>query len=140
MSTIPDIPEDNVEIHKGYYRCVNVILQLKTENGIYNKEEQIELENYPDEEEKDEINIDDERERHWRNVFEDNEGGVDEKALLHAKRWDLYLNKKEKFVKGKYLVEVLGHDNKKLLREVVGDHLVEEPCDHEDIGLRGVRF
>ena len=48
-------------------------------------------ENYPDDEEKDDINIDDKRERHWRNVFEDNEGGVDEKAFLHAKRWDLHL-------------------------------------------------
>ena len=73
----------------------------------------MELENDPDEEEKDDINIDDKRERHWRNVFEDNEGGVDEKALLHAKRWDLYLNEKEKLVKGKYLVEVVGHDKKR---------------------------
>ena len=32
----------------------------------------MELEIDPDEEEKDDINIDDERERHWRNVFEDN--------------------------------------------------------------------
>ena len=32
------------------------------------------------------MNIEDDRERHWRNVFEDNEGGVDKKALLHAKR------------------------------------------------------
>ena len=43
------------------------------------------MENDRDEEEKDDININDERERHWRNVFEDNEGGVDEKAFLHAK-------------------------------------------------------
>ena len=57
------------------------------------------------------FNIDDERGRHWRNFFEDNEGGVDEKALLHAKRWDLYLNKKESLVKGKYLVEVVGHNS-----------------------------
>ena len=71
------------------------------------------MENYPDEEEMDDVNIDDERERHWRNVFEDNEGGVDEKALLHAKRWGLYLNEKEKLVKGKYSVEVVGHDKKK---------------------------
>ena len=94
----------------------------------------------PDEEEKDDINIDDERERHWRNGFEDNEGGVDKKALLHAKRWYLYLNKKVKLVKGKYSVEVVGHNNKKVLWEVVGDHVVEEPCDHEDIGLRGFDF
>ena len=86
------------------------------------------------------MNFNNERERHWRNVFEDNEGGVDEKALLHAKRWDLYLNEKEKLVKGKYWVEVVGHDKKKVLWEVVGDHVVEEPCDHEDIGLRGFDF
>ena len=82
VSTIPEIPEDNVESHKGYYRCVYVLLQFKTEDRIENKEEQTELENDPDEEEKDDINIDDERERHWKYVFEDNEGCVDEKALL----------------------------------------------------------
>ena len=41
----------------------------------------------------DDVNIDDKRERHWINVFENNERGVDEKkALIRAKRWDLYLN------------------------------------------------
>ena len=51
------------------------------------------MENDPDEEDTDDVNIDDERERHLRNVFEDNEGAVDDKkALLHDKRWDLYLN------------------------------------------------
>ena len=41
----------------------------------------------------DDANLDDERERHWRIVFEDNAGGVDdEKALLHAKSWDIYVN------------------------------------------------
>ena len=28
VSTIPEIPEDNVEIHKGYYQCVYVLLQF----------------------------------------------------------------------------------------------------------------
>ena len=100
----------------------------------------MELDNDPDEEEKYDINIDNERERHWRNVFEENEGGVDEKALLHAKRWGLYLNEKGKLVKGKYLVEVVGNDKEKVLWEVVGDHVVEDPSDHEDIGLRGLDF
>ena len=104
VSKIPEIPENNVKIHKGYYQCVYVLLQFKTEDKIDNKEEQMELENDPDEEEKDDINIDERRERHWRNVFEDNEGGVDEKALLHAKSCYLYLNEKESLVKGKYLV------------------------------------
>ena len=65
---------------------------------------------------------------------------MDEKALLHDKRWDLYLNEKEKLVKGKYSVEVVGHDKKKVLWGVVGDHVVEEPSDHEDIGFRGFDF
>ena len=45
------------------------------------------MEDDPDEEEMDDINLDDERDFHWRMVFEDNDGGVgDAKALLHAKR------------------------------------------------------
>ena len=69
-----------------------------------------------DEEDMDDVNIDNKRERHWRVVFEDNEGGVDDKkVLLHAKRWDLYVNEKEQIVKGKYLVEVVSHEKKKVL-------------------------
>ena len=43
-------------------------------------------------------------------------------------------------MKGKYSVEVVGHDKKKVLWEVVDDHVVEEPSDHEDIGLWGSDF
>ena len=50
VSTIPVIPEDKNESHKGYYVCVYVILQFKMEDKIDNKEEQMELENDPDEE------------------------------------------------------------------------------------------
>ena len=32
VSTIPVIPEDNVESHNGYYLCVYVLLQFKTED------------------------------------------------------------------------------------------------------------
>ena len=32
------------------------------------------------------------------------------------------------------------HDKKKVLWEVVAYHVVEEPCDHVDIGLRGFDF
>ena len=41
-------------------------------------------------------------------------------------------------MKGKYSVEVVGHDKKKVLWEVVDDHVIEEPSDHKDIGLRGL--
>ena len=74
-------------------------------------------------------------------MFEDNDGGVDDaKSLLHAKRWDIYVNEKEQLVKGGYLVEFVVRDKKKVLWEVVNDHVVEEPTDHEEIGLQGFDF
>ena len=99
------------------------------------------MEDDPDEEGMDYVNIDNERERQRRMVFEENKGGVDDKkALIHAKRWDLYVNEKEQLVKGKYLVEFFGHDKKKVLWEVVDDHVVKAQSDHEDIGLWGFDF
>ena len=38
------------------------------------------------------------------------------------------------------MLEVVGHDKKRMLWEVVGDHVVEETSDHKDIGLRGFDF
>ena len=71
-------------------------------------------------------------------VSKDNDGEVENaKSLLHAKRWDLYLNENKKLVKGRYSVEVVGYDGKKVIWEVVNDHVVEEPTDHEEIGLQG---
>ena len=37
-------------------------------------------------------------------------------------------------------MEVVGHEKRKVLWEVVDDHVVEEPTDHEEIGLRGFDF
>ena len=37
-------------------------------------------------------------------------------------------------------MEVVGHDKKQVLWEVVDDHLTEEPSDHEEIELRGFYF
>ena len=57
----------------------------------------------PDEEDMENVNLDNKRERHWGMVFEENNGGVDDaKALLYAKRWDIYGNAKYKLVKGRY--------------------------------------
>ena len=53
------------------------------------------MEDDHDEEDMDDVNIDNEREHHFRMVFEDNDGGVvDKKALVHSKRWYVYLNEK----------------------------------------------
>ena len=92
------------------------MLQFKKEVGVDSKEEQEDVEDDHDEEGMDYVNIDNERERQRRMVFKENKGGVDDKkALIHAKRWDLYVNEKEQLVKGKYLVEFFGHDKKKVL-------------------------
>ena len=37
-------------------------------------------------------------------------------------------------------MEFFGHDKKKVLWEVVDDHVAEEPNYHEEIGLRGFGF
>ena len=37
VSTIPEIPEDQVKKEKGYYRCVYVMLQFKKEVGVDSK-------------------------------------------------------------------------------------------------------
>ena len=39
----------------------------------------------------------------------------EKKALIHTKRWYFYVDKKENLAKGKYIVEVVGHDKKKVL-------------------------
>ena len=37
-------------------------------------------------------------------------------------------------------MEVVGSEKNKVLWEVVDNHVVEEPTDHEEIGLRGLDF
>ena len=45
------------------------------------------MEDDPDEEDMEDVNLDNERERHWRMVSKDNNRGLDNaKALLHSKR------------------------------------------------------
>ena len=74
-------------------------------------------------------------------MFEENDVGVDDaKVWLHSKRWDVYMNEKENLVKGGYLVEFVVHDGKKVIWEVSDDHVVEDPTDHDEIGLWGFDF
>ena len=117
------------------------MLWIKKEVDVGSKEEQEDVEDDPDEEDMDNANLENERERHWRMVFEDNDGGVDDaNALLHAKMWDVYVNEKEKIFKCGYSVEVVGYDKKKFLCEVVDNNFVEDPTNHEEIGLQGFDF
>ena len=77
----------------------------------------------------------------WRMVFEDNYVGVgDNKALLHDKRWNVYMIEKRSLIRGGYYVEVSCCDGKKVLLEVVDDCVVEKPNDNYEIGLHEVDF
>ena len=78
-----------------------MFLSFNKEDGVDRKEYQVEVYPYPDEEEIEDLILDDKRERHRRMVFEENGGGVDdEKALLHDKRSDVYINEKKALIKG----------------------------------------
>ena len=44
--------------------------------------------------------INNEREHYWRIIFKDNNGEVDdEKYLMHAKRWNVYMNQKLNYLR-----------------------------------------
>ena len=61
------------------------------EDDLYKRGEQVGVDPYPDEEEIKYAVLDDDREHHWRMVFEGVNGGMDRtKSLLHAKKWDVY--------------------------------------------------
>ena len=53
------------------------MIQFKKEVCVDSKEEEADVEDYPDEEDTDDVNLDNKRERLWRMVFEDDDGGVD---------------------------------------------------------------
>ena len=87
------------------------------------------------------MRLDNERECHWRVVFEDNNIGVgDDKAFLRSNRWDFYMNKKKYLIKGSYSVEVSGYYGGGVIWEVVDNHVVKEGKEHYEIGLRGFCF
>ena len=98
---IPDIPEEQVELEKVYYCCVYVMLRFKNEVGVYSKEEKADVEDDPDKEDMDDVNLENARGNHWRMVCEENYVGVDDKkVLLYSKRWDLYVHLKVKAYSG----------------------------------------
>ena len=43
VSTITEIPEDKIELEKGYYRCVYVMIKSKKYVGVDSKEEQADM-------------------------------------------------------------------------------------------------
>ena len=92
---ILEIPEEQVKLEKGYYSCVYFMLRLKKQFGVDSNYYQADMQDNPDEEDMDDDNIDNDRERHWRMVFEDNDGGMgDKESFFHAKSSNVYVNEK----------------------------------------------
>ena len=53
------------------------------------------MELYPDEEDMEVVVLENEIEIHWSMVFDGNDGGVyDGREILHANRWNVYINKR----------------------------------------------
>ena len=69
------------------------MLRFKKEGSLESKEGQADVEDNTYDEDMDDVYLDIERERHWRMVFEENDGEVDDnKALIHDTIWYLYVN------------------------------------------------
>ena len=68
--------------------------------------------------------------------FNDNNGGVDDdKSIINAKRWNVDMKYKQSLIKVGYSVEVSNIDEKKVLWEVIEDHVVEEGKENDEIVL-----
>ena len=59
------------------------------------------------------------------------------KALIHAKKWDVYNSEKEALVKGGSSVKFDEKDGRKVIWDFVDDHVFEEGVEHEELGIRG---
>ena len=72
------------------------------------------------------VKLEYDRERIYRIVFEDIDGEVDDKkALLHANRWNVYVNENQKLIKHGCLLEVVGSYEKKVLWELLDNHVIK---------------
>ena len=82
-----------------------MLLNFNKEDGVNRKEDQVDAEKDHDEEEMEDTRLDEKIDHHCRMVFEENNGGVDDKKyILHAKRWGVYINDKKVLIKGGYYV------------------------------------
>ena len=72
------IPYETVDLEKGYYCGVYFIKYFMEADGVDMREEHVDMEPDPDEEEMKDMRLNDKRERHWSMVFKDNGGGVDD--------------------------------------------------------------
>ena len=76
------IPDDAFTSEKVYYHGVHVVLNFHKDYVVYIKDDQADVDPYHDVEDMEYVRSDDKRERHWKMVFEINDGGVDDEKVI----------------------------------------------------------
>ena len=95
------------------------------------------MEAYPYEEEMQGVVVDDEIQCRWMMMLGNNQAGkYEDKSLLHSNRWYFYMRQKLSLIDVGYSVEVSGSDRKKVVWEVIQDHVVKYPKGNDEIVLR----
>ena len=94
----------------------HVLINFNKKDGVDRKEYQADVGPDPDEEVMEDVRLDEKIKRQWRMIFEGNDGGLDnQEAIIHSKRWDVYMNEKNALIRGGYSVEVSGYDGNKVI-------------------------
>ena len=68
VTTITEINEEQVTSEKRYYHGVYVIIHFNKEDSVDRKEDEANVEHDPDWEDTEDVNLDNERDCHWRMV------------------------------------------------------------------------
>ena len=84
-------------------------------------EEQVLEERDTDLNEEEDIIIEDIREEHWRDVYEDGK----DKSNIYALRWNVYTIDKEGFVKREFLVSITHPKGGNIVWTCVKDNIIE---------------
>ena len=78
VPTISTKTEESINLDKIYYHVVYVFLKFNKKGNNDTKEENTEMEANMYQEQMEDVRLDNERQRHWRMVFEYNKGGIDQ--------------------------------------------------------------
>ena len=94
--TIYSILDEKVDLEKGYYHGVYILINFNNWGGVDRKEDQKYVKSDTDQYDMEGTIIDNEIECLWRIFFKDNQGGLDyQKTILHPNMWGLYINQKQ---------------------------------------------
>ena len=67
------------------------MINFKKEESVDSNEDQVDMDPDPDEEDMEDARLDEKIVHHWRMVFDDNDGGVDEEKVVLNDRCYVYM-------------------------------------------------